>query len=83
MIGAEAVLFINNNQREVFEDNRFLNERMGADDDGNFSVRYPLEKLGAGYRCCLITGDFGWEFVTAGAGNESDVNGVHFKKFDE
>ena len=43
----EAMLFINNHVREVFKLDRFLYERMCADDDRDLAIRDPFQKLSA------------------------------------
>ena len=42
---AEAMLFIDNNVSKILKYNLTLDERMGTYQDGDFSVRYPLQKL--------------------------------------
>ena len=69
LVGAKAMLLVDNNQCEVFKLQRLLYERVRADNDRYLALCHPLQELRARNCCSFTARRFGGEFVTTTAGD--------------
>src|SRR3989344_4180136 len=86
LCSAEAVLFIYDDECQVFKFDRFLCQGVSADKDGNLASRHPLQKLGAGDIGPPIRVYFRGELATTASSDQGNVywkmGEIFYKRFE-